>query len=455
MMLRVTYISRPMALPYYTRSACLAFGLAALGACAGKGDRTSSAAGRPPQAEFLVATQDSTFWVTTNGAKIRARGAPLTLARYDGRFFEIYLADDDRSYQDALLVGFRLFRRDLQKGDSNVVFEDSIVPRIAREYAVAHPGARRLTPEEDGSDDPPTQAMADLQVVDVHGPYLSFEYHVDVSHRGSAPWHATRRGVIDLRSGKPVRVSDLFPANVASALIDSGKREFSSAIDSLRGDSRESARLAVAALARARFDERSFVLTVPDSQVAVEFDIPQRGSDVPEDVLSLDALRPLPPTWWTEVAKNFAESENDLDRWPRVQGRSYDLIARYDSSAETARVAIADQDREWPVRVVAAPILHVFWLDHPPLDSAQRRALTRAFDESALYDETTRTVRDTGRRASVIRTVALQSALPHDRPPTRFQDRQRESARIIRADDAAGRQQPRPHLRRRHSLDDG
>lgn len=369
--------------------------LAASAGCAAPRDNGAARTTPPPPAEFLVATQDSTFWISTTGAKIRARGAPLILARYDGRFYEIFIADDDRSYSDALLVGLRLYRRDLERGDSAVVFEDSIVPRVAREYSLAHPGAHPLEPDEDGDEDPPTQAMADLQVVDVHGPYLSFEYHVDVTKVGMPPWHATRRGVIDLRSGKTVRVTDLFPPSVASALIDSGKRELRSAIDSVRGDSRESARRAAAALAHARFDDRSFVLTVPDSAIEVEFDVPQRGSDVPDEVLPLNSLRPPAPSWWAEIEHEFARAENDLDRWSRPTPAGYDLLARYDSTAETARLVLVAGANEWPVRVVAAPVLHAFWLDRPALDSAQRRALTRAFNEASLYDESTRTVRDT------------------------------------------------------------
>jgi hypothetical protein len=377
---------------FYSPRSIIAWALLLTGACS-PGDRNGqSNSAPPPPAEFLVATQDSTFWVNTNGHTIRARGAPLTVAQYDGRFFEIFLADDDRSYQDALLVGLRVYRRDLVRGDSAVVFEDSIVPRIAREYAAQHPGAHRLSPEEDGDENPATQAMADLQVVDVHGPFLSFEYHVDVSRRGIDPWHATRRGVIDLRSGHVARLADLFEPKVASALIDSGKHELVSAIDSLRDDNREEARRAVAALAQVQFDERSFVLTVPDSQLAVEFDVPQRGSTVTDDVIPLDAVRPPPPSWWSDVASSFAITTNDLDSWRRP-GATYQVLARYDSSAETARISLSDGKREWPVRAVGAPIMHLFWLDRPPLDTAQRRALARAFDEASLYDETTRSVR--------------------------------------------------------------
>jgi hypothetical protein len=380
-----------------TRSSLVHLGCAILmvGACRHRDSGKTASSAAPPHAEFLVATRDSTFWVSTNGARVRARGAPLTLARYDGRFFELYLADDDRSFQDATLVGLRLYRRDLQQGDSAVVFEDSIIPRLAREYLAAHPRAQRLAPDEDGDEDPATQATADLQVVDVDGPYLSYEYHVDVAQPNARPWHATRRGVIDLRAGKPALLSDLFPAQVASALIDSGRHELSSALDSLRGDSRQSARRAVVTLSTARFDDRSFVLTVPDSQVAVEFDVPQRGADAPDDVLPLDALRPTQPSWWAGLSREFPLAEDDLDRWhPVVDTGGYEVLARYDSSAETARISLSNRGAEWPIRIVAAPVLHLFWLDRPPIDSAQRRALTRAFDEASLYDESTRTVRD-------------------------------------------------------------
>ena len=377
---------------------------AGLAAC-GAHDRKVAMVTPPPPAEFLVATQDSTFWVRTDPRGIRVRGAPLTLAKFDDRFYEIFLADDDRSYENAVLVGLKLYRRDLLHGDSAVVFEDTIVPRMARDYARTHPGERPLAPDEDGSDDPPLQALADLEIVGVHGPYLSYEYHVDVTSRGGDPWHATRRGVIDLRSGRSLRVADLFPGSAATALLDSGRRQLAAVVDSLRAQSRagndDAASQAVHALAGARFDDRSFVLTVPDSQLAVEFDVPQRGLDAPDDVLALDPLHVAAPSWWPTVAADFARAGDDLDRWGRLSATGYDLVARYDSAAENARLSLADRSHEWPVRVVAAPILHVFWLDKPAIDSVQRRALSRAFDEASLYDETTRTVGNSRRsRAS-------------------------------------------------------
>lgn len=361
-----------------------------LGACGTRGNRRVAAP--PPSAEFLVATQDSTFWVRTDPAGIRVRGAPITLARFDDHFYEIFLTDDDRSYENALLVGLRLYRRDLTAGDSVIVFEDTIVPRMAREYGRAHPSEHPLGPDEDGSDDPPMQALADLDIVGVHGPYLSYEYHVDVTNRGAEPWHATRRGVIDLRSGRSLGVADFMAAPAAKSLLASGKRELSRMVDSLRAESRDG-RVA-RSVTDFRFDDRSFVLTVPDSQPAIEFDVPQRGVDAPDDVFALDPLAFPEPPWWPTIAADFPRSTDELDRWPRIASNGYDLLARYDSSGENAQLSLTDHKREWPVRVVAAPILQVFWLDKPAIDGAQRRALSRAFDEASLYDETTRTVRD-------------------------------------------------------------
>jgi hypothetical protein len=390
---------------------------AALVAACGTRDRPKATTLPAPPAEFLVETQDSTFWVRSGPAGIRVRGAPLTLANVDGRYYEIFLADDDRSFEDALLVGVRVYRRDLISGDSAVVFDDTIVPRMAREYGRAHPGTRPLAPDEDGADDPPTQALADLEVVGLHGPYLSYEYHVDVTNRGADPWHATRRGVIDLRSGRSVRVSDLLPASAAAAVVDSGKRELAVLIDSVRRQSRgargDAATVRAArALSNFHFDERSFVITVPDSQPAIEFDVPQRGVDAPDDVFTLDALRVPKAPWWPAIATDFPKVGNDLDRWRRLATSGYDLLARYDSTAEHARLALSDSKHEWPVQVVDAPILHVFWLDKPPMDSLQRLALSRAFDEASLYDETTRTVRDTGRTPALRRLATSHAAVP-------------------------------------------
>ena len=119
---------------------------AASAACGGRGR-----AAAVPHADLIVATADSSYWITSGPQGLRVRGVPLLLARVDGRFREIYVADDDRSYFDAVLVGQRLWSRDLVRGDSLELFADTLVPRFADSYAKAHPDDTPLAKDDEVS----------------------------------------------------------------------------------------------------------------------------------------------------------------------------------------------------------------------------------------------------------------------------------------------------------------
>lgn len=190
-------------------------GVVLLAACSGSRNRAPSEP--PPRAEFLLSSADSSFWVATTSGQARVRGVPLTLARYGGRFYEVYVADDDRSYTDALLVGERLYRRDLLTGDSALVFADTTVPRIAGAYSQAHPGETPLRPDDEVEANPGTSATAQLDILGIFGPFLSYEYHVDVKLPGREPWHTTRQGVLDLRSGREAWLRTCLVATPANA----------------------------------------------------------------------------------------------------------------------------------------------------------------------------------------------------------------------------------------------
>src|SRR5689334_19234738 len=137
---------------------------AAAAACS----RSSKPAGPPPpRAEFLLTSPDSVFWVATTEGDVHVRGVPMTLARYAGRFYELYTTDDDFSYDNALLLGERLYRRDLITGDSAAVFTDTAVVRIAADYARNHPDERPLGPDEEGEQNPDTQATSQVDVTGI------------------------------------------------------------------------------------------------------------------------------------------------------------------------------------------------------------------------------------------------------------------------------------------------
>ena len=418
---------------------------AMLGACG----RSRTPAAPPPPAEFLLQSVDSAFWVSTTSGQTRVRGVPIVLARLGSRWYELYASDDDYSYDDALLVGERLYRRDLFTNDSVAMFADTIVPRLAREYAQAHPDQDPLAPDEEGEADPSTQATAQIDVLDVFGPFLSYEYHVDVDVPGSRPWHTTRRGVLDLRSGKEAALPQVIGPGEAARVTAAGRRAYEAARDSVLRDRsalspRE--RRAVEAIARLQFDPGSYGLTDDDGRPAVVFGIPGRGSGPVGNVLALDPVDLDTAAWWPAVKSTRAATDaQGNDRW---QGPGYAVIARYDTSGDIATLSIADTaSREWPVGAAHGPLNRIEWLDRPAIGADERRALTRAFNAASMYGQDTRVA--VARTSSPVANLHLVSS------HATVQDCPRKPARNIGAHDAPACQQPGERVRRRGVVDDG
>src|SRR5258705_845756 len=145
--------------------------LMALGGVAGCRDVAPRNIGTPPAADFVLAAGDSSYWVTSRNGKVEVRGSPLELGCVDGRFYELYVEDDDLSFEDAVLVGQHVYRRDLITGDSLLVYQDTIVPRLAAAYARLHPDDARVQPNEDTNEDPLWRATATVDLTDLHGPF--------------------------------------------------------------------------------------------------------------------------------------------------------------------------------------------------------------------------------------------------------------------------------------------
>lgn len=425
----------------FRRTLLVACALAA--ACSGDQTPHSSP---PPSAEFLLGAADSTWWVATHAGEIHVRGAPLVLTKYDGRLYEIYAHHDDRSYPDAVLLGDRLYRRDLITGDSLLVFADSAVPRFARDYARAHPDDRPLRHDEEGDANPSTSVTAEIDILDVFGPYLSYEYHLDVELAGKTPWHTTRQGVVDLRTGKAADVADLVGRETGARLVNDARRSFTAIRDSivrerpsLEGDERRAA----AALERTHFDERSFTLSSVDGNLAVRFGIPGQGEGPAGGIVQLEPLSVDSVAWWNAIVPTIpTRDEKGNDRW---RGRGYRILARYDTSGDVATIALADEAKhEWSVASTRSPLFQALWLDDPPMGEDVRQALTRAFNHAASYDEGARVAE---RNVAPGLLVASNNASNQNRP--------RKPARDIRTHDARACEQHGPCVRRGHLVDDG
>jgi hypothetical protein len=386
----------------------VAFALSAAAGLSGCRDAPPSV---PPRTDFIVAAGDSTFWVRSGPTGVRLRRSSIFLTRYDGRFYEVYTADDDRSFYDAVLVGQHIFRRDLITGDSVAVYTDTLVPSMARAYARAHPNDRPLGENDDPSDNPRTVATTEAELLDLYGPYLSVEYHTDVDAADGSETHVTRRGVIDLRRARPATLDVLFGVDAARHVAAAGRHAYDQALDSVRTARDRRAQRAAESLAGFAFDTASYLLTDADGSPAVTFVVPGRGIRADGYWLPLPPVAvPAPaPAWWRDIAGTLPRETDDTTRdiWP---GNRYQVIAKYDTSADRFTLIVRDSTRrEWPMGNLPSPPHTVFRLDDPPLDSVARRALARAFDASTLYSEDARTVLAPRRRDPRATLVARRS----------------------------------------------
>ncbi len=146
---------------------------------------------------------DQTYWVRSDNSGLKIRGSPLILARTDGRYYEIFVGEIDRSFPRALLSGERVFRRELATGDSAVIYDDTAIVHLAEEYHRQHPRAQLLGPDDDPEDDIDITAVGETDILNVLGPYIALEHRLSIERRDDHDQDDTTRAVIDLRNGKP------------------------------------------------------------------------------------------------------------------------------------------------------------------------------------------------------------------------------------------------------------
>lgn len=356
------------------------------------GARSASAPPNVPPADLIVATADSSYWVTSGPQGMRVRGVPMLLARVDGRFREIYVADDDRSYFDAVLVGQRLWSRDLIRGDSVEIFADTVVPRFAKSYARAHPEDAPLTSDEETAEHPRTTVTAELEVLGVHGPYVSYEYRTDMDvtgERNNTDRHTARRGVFDIRTGKAVTVAVMFGAEAGSRAEREASAEWSGTRDSLIAVRGRRSRRAQLAAAQFSFDPRSFSIESEDAEPRVRFAAPGQSSRGALESLELEAQKVPALPWWKALSGELPMGPDSLLTWKHG---ALELRAALSEDDEAARLTLRDSSRkDWHVAAVTAPVWRVMWLDST-VKAEDRKALKRAFSDASMYSEDVRIV---------------------------------------------------------------
>ena len=176
----------------------------------------------PPTAEFLVADASSTYWVKSGPGGISARTSPLILTNADNRFYEVYVGEVIRSYEDAIFTREPIYRRDLLSGDSKLLFEDVRILAWEKSYLEGNPGARLLDEEEDGDEDLVISAMGEAEILAVAGPYVLFDRWLTLE-RQDFQQADSARAAVDIRSGEPIPLATV--ASDSAAFGAGGARE--------------------------------------------------------------------------------------------------------------------------------------------------------------------------------------------------------------------------------------
>jgi hypothetical protein len=177
---------------------------------------------QPPATEFLVADASSTYWVKSGPGGIHARVSPLILTRTSGRYYEVFVGENTRSYEDAVFTAEPIYRRDLVTGDSTLVWNDPSIEAWEKVYLARHPRARLLDPDSEDGDNVTLSVTGEADILGVVGPYLLYARRSTLENE-RAEEADTARGVIDIRVGKPVPFTTL--AGDTAALADGGIRE--------------------------------------------------------------------------------------------------------------------------------------------------------------------------------------------------------------------------------------
>lgn len=369
---------------------------ALVAACGG----TREAVHGPPAAEFLFAAGDSTYWVRSSDDGLRLRSAPILLTQVGGTFYEVFIAEDGVDYEDAAFSSARIFARDVSRRDSMVLFDDGNVMHEAEAWRRRHPDAVVLDPEnEELPTDPGTVVSEEIEILDVHGPWVTFNHLLDVDVADQDPHrHIGRRYVVDVRSGARASLATLFGEDEARRLVTVARASFKQLTDSIRAAGDDRAEQARETLDSFRFDSTSFGLADIAREPAVAFMVPGAGVDGEALALNLPPIAVKTPDWWRGVQSTLPtwSADSTRVRWAR---RGYDVVARPTSEGEALALALVPspigRGKEWPIATVPAPAYQLIPLDAPAVPKSMRDALARAFDASAALDG----VRQTAMRA--------------------------------------------------------
>jgi hypothetical protein len=348
-------------------------------------------------AELLVAAGDSTYWVRIDAGGARVRSAPILLAWHGDRLHELRLEEEIVDYLDAEFIRERLWAHPLDgaDGDSVLLFRDDAVENAERAWRLRFPDEAPLDPDAEDVPEPSSSASDFVEVLEVHGPWVSWAHALDVDVVGvGGHEHRRTRGVSSVRSGARATLDSLWPASDARVLRAAGRAAFDTimAVIARTGEDDERAARARRTLGSFRFDDTSFSLTDSAGTPAVRFHV--TGLDEDGEPLEL-TLPPVVagtvPDWWPPVRETLGEWSSDSSdvTWARGALRLRGVV---DSTRRAVRLTLEPSSpasgpgASLPIATVPLPVYQFLDVRAVRLPSRVRAALEAAFDRARAED---------------------------------------------------------------------
>jgi hypothetical protein len=217
-----------------------------------------------------VAAGDSTYWVRTDSQGVRVRSAPLLLARHNAQFHELRIAEEITDFLDAEFVRERMYAQPLEVADSVLLFADTSVARAMELWMRAHPGEAPIDLAEEDAPEPESVGGDFLEVIDVHGPWVSWAHALDLDVVGAGEHvHRRQRGVTDLGTGARASLESLMSPSDAARVRATGRASLDTMRAVIARASDERAQQAQATLHTFEFVDSSFSITDVAQQPAL------------------------------------------------------------------------------------------------------------------------------------------------------------------------------------------
>ncbi len=344
----------------------------------------------PPEAEFLVAAGDSTYWIRSSSDGLRVRSAPILLTRFETQFHELSIVEEIIDFFDAEFVRERLFGYPVTSADSTLLYADDAVEQAMARWMSANPDETPIDASDEDAPEPESSAADFIEVIDVHGRWVSWAHAIDIDVVGAdRHLHERRRGVVDIVTGARATLDSLMSPDDARRVEASGRAALDTMLSVVRTATDERATEARSTLHTFAFDPASFSITDIAGAPAVVFHV--AGVNAEGEALELlvpPIAFPQSPAWWNDVRRTLPvwSSDSLTVRWTHG---AYAVAGTVDSSRTLLALSLmADtaNARPWPIAVVPMPAYQFIALTADTFTGDLRAALIRTFEDASAGD---------------------------------------------------------------------